>query len=32
MYYQAGYGAAIGLIILSVLLLVITFYIREVLE
>jgi len=32
MYYQAGYGAAIGLIILSVLLLVIAFYIREVLE
>ncbi len=32
MYYQAGYGAAIGLIILCVLLLVVAFYIREVLE
>lgn len=32
MYYQAGYGAAIGLIILCVLLLVVVFYIREVLE
>ncbi|MBU0596529.1 sugar ABC transporter permease [Candidatus Bipolaricaulota bacterium] len=32
MYYQAGYGAAIGVVILLVLLLAVVFYIREVLE
>ncbi len=32
MYYQAGYGAAIGVVILSVLLLAVVFYIREVLR
>ena len=32
MYYQAGYGAAIGLLILLCLLVVIVFYIREVLR
>ncbi len=32
MYYQAGYGAAIGVIILLVLLVAVIFYIREVLE
>jgi ABC-type sugar transport system permease subunit len=32
MYYQAGYGAAIGLVILLCLLTVVVFYIREVLQ
>jgi len=32
MYYQAGYGAAIGLLILLCLLVVVVFYIREVLQ
>ena len=32
MYYQAGYGAAIGLLILLCLLTVVVFYIREVLQ
>lgn len=32
MYYQAGYGAAIGLLILLCLLAVVVFYIREVLQ
>ncbi|MDD4903996.1 MAG: sugar ABC transporter permease [Candidatus Bipolaricaulis sp.] len=32
MYYQAGYGAAIGVVILAVLLLAVVFYIREVLQ
>jgi multiple sugar transport system permease protein len=32
MYYQAGYGAAIGVVILAVLLLAVVLYIREVLQ
>lgn len=32
MYYQPGYGAAIGLLILLCLLVVVVFYIREVLR
>jgi multiple sugar transport system permease protein len=32
MYYQAGYGAAIGVVILAVLLLAVVLYIREVLR
>jgi multiple sugar transport system permease protein len=32
MYYQAGYGAAIGIIILLILLSVVVLYIREVLR
>jgi ABC-type sugar transport system permease subunit len=32
MYYQAGYGAAVGVVILLVLLLAVVLYIREVLR